>query len=436
MGGRAASPRAASARRPSAPARSTAGGRSETPKHALGHDRQQHDAAGEHRPGRATAAPAPSPRRGRPRRPWRSASRSRTAARRTATAPIAAGRACPRRAPRTRRDACRGSRRWSPERRRARAGCRRGESLIEAWSGSRRVGALPHVCYSAAQRAGLNPLLQVHRVYEPDAVTAASDDHCRILRTRINADHMDRPLLLIDVDGVISLFGFDPADPPAGRFQLVDGIAHFLSATARRTPARALGRVRARLVHGLGGEGQRATSRSRSGFPGLCRSSPSTTSTGPPAPLEARRDRRLRRLRPAAGVGRRRPRRALRRLGAEARPPRPCWSRPSPRSGSPRARASYAAPPGPRDACRARKAEPSNDPCRPAPARNRSSPACTSAASACRARARWRSPPPRPAPPARAATAGPRACTSAGSARARAPAPRRPRGSRRPARPG
>jgi hypothetical protein len=43
---------------------------------------------------------------------------------------------------------------------------------------------------------------------------------------------MERPLLLIDVDGVISLFGFDPARPPAGRFQMVDGIAHFLSATA------------------------------------------------------------------------------------------------------------------------------------------------------------------------------------------------------------
>lgn len=43
---------------------------------------------------------------------------------------------------------------------------------------------------------------------------------------------MDKPLLLIDVDGVISLFGFDPARPPAGRFELVDGIAHLLSATA------------------------------------------------------------------------------------------------------------------------------------------------------------------------------------------------------------
>jgi len=43
---------------------------------------------------------------------------------------------------------------------------------------------------------------------------------------------VDKPLLLVDVDGVISLFGFDPASPPAGRFEFVDGIAHFLSATA------------------------------------------------------------------------------------------------------------------------------------------------------------------------------------------------------------
>jgi hypothetical protein len=43
---------------------------------------------------------------------------------------------------------------------------------------------------------------------------------------------MDRPLLMVDVDGVISLFGFDPSSPPAGQFQLVDGIAHLLSATA------------------------------------------------------------------------------------------------------------------------------------------------------------------------------------------------------------
>src|SRR3984885_3975554 len=43
---------------------------------------------------------------------------------------------------------------------------------------------------------------------------------------------VNRPILLIDVDGVISLFGFDHAAPPAGRFALVDGITHFLSSTA------------------------------------------------------------------------------------------------------------------------------------------------------------------------------------------------------------
>ena len=43
---------------------------------------------------------------------------------------------------------------------------------------------------------------------------------------------MHQPLLLLDVDGVISLFGFDPLNPPAGRFHLVDGIIHYLSASA------------------------------------------------------------------------------------------------------------------------------------------------------------------------------------------------------------
>jgi hypothetical protein len=43
---------------------------------------------------------------------------------------------------------------------------------------------------------------------------------------------MDLPLLLIDIDGVISLFGFDARRPPAGRFLLVDGVPHFLSAGA------------------------------------------------------------------------------------------------------------------------------------------------------------------------------------------------------------
>ncbi len=41
-----------------------------------------------------------------------------------------------------------------------------------------------------------------------------------------------RPLLLVDIDGVISLFGFDGPDRPAGSFHWVDGMPHFLSATA------------------------------------------------------------------------------------------------------------------------------------------------------------------------------------------------------------
>jgi hypothetical protein len=41
---------------------------------------------------------------------------------------------------------------------------------------------------------------------------------------------MQRPLLLLDIDGVISLFGFDAARRPEGQFLMVDGIAHYLSA--------------------------------------------------------------------------------------------------------------------------------------------------------------------------------------------------------------
>lgn len=41
-----------------------------------------------------------------------------------------------------------------------------------------------------------------------------------------------KPALFVNVNGVISLFGFAPGAMPAGRFETVDGIAHFLSATA------------------------------------------------------------------------------------------------------------------------------------------------------------------------------------------------------------
>jgi Swiss Army Knife RNA repair-like protein len=35
-----------------------------------------------------------------------------------------------------------------------------------------------------------------------------------------------KPILFLDVDGVISLFGFPAGEPPPGRFHWVDGVAH------------------------------------------------------------------------------------------------------------------------------------------------------------------------------------------------------------------
>lgn len=44
----------------------------------------------------------------------------------------------------------------------------------------------------------------------------------------------DRPLLMVDIDGVISLFGVDPsgARATAGSFHSIEGIPHFLSSAA------------------------------------------------------------------------------------------------------------------------------------------------------------------------------------------------------------
>jgi hypothetical protein len=43
----------------------------------------------------------------------------------------------------------------------------------------------------------------------------------------------ERPVLAVDVDGVISLFGFEgPLDQVGGRFHLIDGIAHCISDVA------------------------------------------------------------------------------------------------------------------------------------------------------------------------------------------------------------
>jgi hypothetical protein len=47
-----------------------------------------------------------------------------------------------------------------------------------------------------------------------------------------SAGLQEKPLLFVDVDGVISLWGFDPNRRPPGSFTVVDGIPHFLSQEA------------------------------------------------------------------------------------------------------------------------------------------------------------------------------------------------------------
>ncbi len=41
-----------------------------------------------------------------------------------------------------------------------------------------------------------------------------------------------KPILLVDIDGVLSLWGFASNDRPAGGFHNVDGVMHFLSSDA------------------------------------------------------------------------------------------------------------------------------------------------------------------------------------------------------------
>jgi hypothetical protein len=51
-------------------------------------------------------------------------------------------------------------------------------------------------------------------------------------------DPHNRPLLFVDVDGVISLFGFERGAQPPGTFHMVDGIMHCIGASAAGRLAR------------------------------------------------------------------------------------------------------------------------------------------------------------------------------------------------------
>jgi HAD domain in Swiss Army Knife RNA repair proteins len=45
-------------------------------------------------------------------------------------------------------------------------------------------------------------------------------------------DRLDKPLLFVDIDGVLSVFGFCPGTRPAGTWIDVDGVWHLISAEA------------------------------------------------------------------------------------------------------------------------------------------------------------------------------------------------------------
>jgi hypothetical protein len=48
----------------------------------------------------------------------------------------------------------------------------------------------------------------------------------------------ERPILFLDVDGVISLFGFEAAAPPPGAFHSIDGIVHCIGERVAERVAR------------------------------------------------------------------------------------------------------------------------------------------------------------------------------------------------------
>jgi HAD domain in Swiss Army Knife RNA repair proteins len=75
----------------------------------------------------------------------------------------------------------------------------------------------------------------VHRQRLPDALLRRTDPSTLAAGTCVEAKESppsDKPLLLVDIDGVLSLFGFPAHAPPDGSVHFIEGIPHFLSAGA------------------------------------------------------------------------------------------------------------------------------------------------------------------------------------------------------------
>ncbi len=73
--------------------------------------------------------------------------------------------------------------------------------------------------------------LEVRRRIQPSRRVPADAPAVTLVDVR-DSGIRSRPLLLVDVDGVISLFGFDWSDPPPGRPITVDGLPHWISSAA------------------------------------------------------------------------------------------------------------------------------------------------------------------------------------------------------------
>ena len=61
----------------------------------------------------------------------------------------------------------------------------------------------------------------------------------------------DKAVLFVDIDGVVSLWGFPSNDRPEGAFHNVDGVMHFPFVRGRKPPAPPPLPLRARLVQRL-----------------------------------------------------------------------------------------------------------------------------------------------------------------------------------------
>ncbi len=94
----------------------------------------------------------------------------------------------------------------------------------------------------------------------------------------------DKPILAVDVDGVISLFGFEGQPPrEAGRFHLIDGMPHLISAKAPACLQRLHRRTTSWSGRPAGRTRRTSTCRCCSACPSCrCCTSAATPSSGPP----------------------------------------------------------------------------------------------------------------------------------------------------------